>query len=55
VQTVRLPYKVWAENRIACIKGTLNGARAEHMQAVKDCIDEVLGFLNVLILLTVMF
>jgi hypothetical protein len=41
MQTVRLLYKVWAENCIARIKGMLNGARAEHMQAVKDCIDEV--------------
>jgi F-type H+-transporting ATPase subunit b len=36
-----LPYKEWAENHIARIKGVLNGARAEHTQAVKDRIDEV--------------
>jgi F-type H+-transporting ATPase subunit b len=41
VQTVRLPYKEWAENHIARIKGVLDGARAEHTQAVKDRIDEV--------------
>jgi hypothetical protein len=40
-QTVRLPYKEWAENHIARIKGVLDGARAEHTQAVKDRIDEV--------------
>ena len=41
VQTVRLPYKEWAENHIARIKGVLDGAREEHTQAVKDRIDEV--------------
>lgn len=41
MQTVRLPYKEWAENHIARIKGVLDGARAEHTQAVKDRIDEV--------------
>jgi F-type H+-transporting ATPase subunit b len=40
-QTIRLPYKEWAENHIARIKGVLDGARAEHTQAVKDRIDEV--------------
>jgi len=40
-QTVRLPYKEWAENHIARIKGVLDGARAEHTQTVKDRIDEV--------------
>jgi Mitochondrial ATP synthase B chain precursor (ATP-synt_B) len=40
-QIVRLPYKEWAENHIARIKGVLDGARAEHTQAVKDRIDEV--------------
>ncbi|KAF8470292.1 ATP synthase [Russula ochroleuca] len=40
-KTVRLPYKEWAENHIARIKGVLDGARAEHTQAVKDRIDEV--------------
>ena len=40
-QTVRLPYKEWAENHIARIKGVLNGAREEHTQAVKDRIDAV--------------
>jgi F-type H+-transporting ATPase subunit b len=40
-QTVRLPYKEWAENHIAHIKGVLDGAHAEHTQAVKDCIDGV--------------
>lgn len=41
MQTARLPYKEWAENHIARIKGVLDGARAEHTQAVKDRIDEV--------------
>ena len=36
-----MPYKEWAENHIARIKGVLEGARAEHTQAVKDRIDEV--------------
>jgi hypothetical protein len=40
-QTVHLPYKEWAENHIARIKGVLDGARDEHTQAVKDRIDEV--------------
>jgi hypothetical protein len=40
-QTIRLPYKEWAENHIARIKGVLDGARAEHTQAVKDRIDAV--------------
>ncbi|KAH9958841.1 hypothetical protein BC827DRAFT_1217361 [Russula dissimulans] len=38
---IRLPYKEWAENHIARIKGVLDGARAEHTQAVKDRIDAV--------------
>lgn len=41
MQTVRLPYKEWAENHIARIKGVLEGARDEHTQAVKDRIDAV--------------
>lgn len=41
MQTIRLPYKEWAENHIARIKGVLDGARAEHTQAVKDRIDAV--------------
>ncbi|KAH9055734.1 ATP synthase [Lactarius vividus] len=40
-KTVRLPYKEWAENHIARIKGVLDGARAEHTQAVQDRIDAV--------------
>lgn len=36
-----MPYKEWAENHIARIKGVLDGARAEHTQAVKNRIDEV--------------
>jgi len=40
-KTIRLPYKEWAENHIARIKGVLDGARAEHTQAVKDRIDAV--------------
>jgi F-type H+-transporting ATPase subunit b len=38
---IRLPYKDWAENHIARIKGVLEGARAEHTQAVQDRIDAV--------------
>jgi F-type H+-transporting ATPase subunit b len=41
MQIVRLPYKEWAENHITRIKGVLDGARAEHTQAVKDRIDSV--------------
>ena len=41
MQVVRLPYKEWAENHIARIRGVLDGARSEHTQAVKDRIDEV--------------
>jgi hypothetical protein len=40
-QTVRFPYKEWVKNHIARIKGVLDGAHAEHTQAVKDRIDEV--------------
>ena len=40
-QTIHLPYEEWAEDYIARIKGVLDGARAEHTQAVKDHIDEV--------------
>ncbi|KAF8270705.1 hypothetical protein EI94DRAFT_1722389 [Lactarius quietus] len=40
-KTVRLPYKEWAETHIARIKGVLDGARAEHTQAVQDRIDAV--------------
>ena len=40
-QIVRLPYKEWAENHIARIKGVLDGARAEHTQAVKNRIGQV--------------
>ncbi|KAI9510556.1 ATP synthase [Russula earlei] len=40
-KTVRLPYKEWAESHIARIKSVLDGARAEHTQAVKDRIDAV--------------
>ena len=36
LQTIRLPYKEWAENHIARIKGVLDSARAEHTQAVQD-------------------
>jgi F-type H+-transporting ATPase subunit b len=41
LQIIRLPYKDWAENHIARIKGVLDGARAEHTQAVQDRIDAV--------------
>ena len=36
-----MPYKEWAENHIARIKGVLGGACAEHTQTVKGRIDEV--------------
>lgn len=41
LQSVREPYRDWAETQIAKIKSVLNGARAEHTQAVKDRIDSV--------------
>jgi len=40
-QTVHSPYKEWAENHIDRINGVVDGAHAEHTQAVKDHIDEV--------------
>jgi len=40
-KSVREPYRDWAEAQIAKIKGVLDGARAEHTQAVKDRIDSV--------------
>jgi len=40
-KSVREPYRDWAETQIAKIKGVLDGARAEHTQAVKDRIDSV--------------
>jgi len=49
-QTVRLPYKEWAENHIAHIKGMVDGACAECMQAVKDHIDKVSQMKDVVLL-----
>jgi len=40
-KSVREPYRDWAEAQIAKIKGVLDGARAEHTQAVKDRINSV--------------
>jgi len=40
-KSVREPYRDWAETQIAKIKGVLDGARAEHTQAVKDRINSV--------------
>ena len=38
---MREPYKEWAEGHINRVKNILNGARAEHTQAVKDRISSV--------------
>lgn len=38
---MREPYKQWAEGHINKIRGILNGARAEHTEAVKARIDSV--------------
>ena len=40
-QIIREPYKQWAEGHIAKIKGVLDGARAQHTEAVKARIDSV--------------
>jgi F-type H+-transporting ATPase subunit b len=40
-QIIREPYREWADGHIARIKNVLEGARAEHTQAVKDRIDSV--------------
>jgi len=40
-KSVREPYRDWAEAQIAKIRGILDGARAEHTQAVKDRINSV--------------
>jgi len=40
-KSIREPYRDWAETQIAKIKGILDGARAEHTQAVKDRINSV--------------
>ena len=41
LQALQGPYKEWAEGHVNRIKGILNGARAEHTQAVKDRINNV--------------
>lgn len=41
MQIIREPYREWAEGHIQRIKGVLEGARAEHTQAVKDRINSV--------------
>jgi F-type H+-transporting ATPase subunit b len=41
MQIIREPYRDWAEGHIQRIKNVLEGARAEHTQAVKDRIDSV--------------
>ena len=38
---MRQPYKEWAEGHINRIRSILNGARAEHTEAVKSRIDTV--------------
>ncbi|EPQ56178.1 hypothetical protein GLOTRDRAFT_110690 [Gloeophyllum trabeum ATCC 11539] len=40
-KNIRGPYVDWAEGHIARIRGILEGARAEHTQAVKDRISSV--------------
>ncbi|OCB86338.1 hypothetical protein A7U60_g6653 [Sanghuangporus baumii] len=40
-KVMREPYKNWAEGHINRIRGILNGARAEHTEAVKTRIDSV--------------
>ncbi|KAF5379538.1 hypothetical protein D9615_006547 [Tricholomella constricta] len=40
-KVIREPYKEWAETNIARIKKVLDGARAEHTQAVQERIDSV--------------
>ena len=41
LQALQGPYKEWAEGHVNRIKNILNGARAEHTQAVKDRINNV--------------
>lgn len=41
IQSMREPYKEWAEGNINRVKNILNSARAEHTQAVKDRISGV--------------
>ncbi|KAI5123215.1 hypothetical protein M0805_003980 [Coniferiporia weirii] len=40
-KSIREPYKNWAEGHIGKIRGILNGARAEHTEAVKERIQSV--------------
>lgn len=41
LQSIREPYKNWAEGHIAKVSDILNGARAEHTEAVKERIQSV--------------
>ena len=41
MQSVREPYRDWAEAQIQRIKSVLDGSRSEHTQAVKDRIKSV--------------
>lgn len=41
LQSIREPYRDWAETQITKIRAVLDGARAEHTQAVKDRINSV--------------
>ena len=41
MQSIREPYRDWAEGHINRIRGILNSSRAEHTQAVKDRIASV--------------
>lgn len=41
LQIAREPYSQWAEGHIQRIKKVLDGARAEHTQAVQERIDSV--------------
>jgi len=40
-KSIREPYRDWAETQISKIKAVLDGARAEHTNAVKDRINSV--------------
>ena len=41
MQSIREPYRAWAENHVQRIKDLLNASRSEHTQAVKDRIASV--------------
>ena len=41
MQSIREPYKQWAEGNIQRIKNVLDASRSEHTQVVKDRIQSV--------------